>query len=139
MNPVQRRQWRMHVGGHPDLTLAQRHVLQMLEVFADYPDGTNARPGVAMLAETCRLKHSVVESALASGRRLKLIKQTARANPKRGLAATYRLVSIPTVVGVDSEFQPPRNDISTPTGWSPPDHYTRSLHQLTPRARRRCG
>jgi hypothetical protein len=87
--------------GEPDLTLAHKLVLLALETFADYPSGTNAYPGVTRLAETCRLRARAVEAALHQGRGLGLIEQTSRANPKRGLAASYRLVSTRTDGRVD--------------------------------------
>ena len=98
---------------HPDLTLAERMTLLALETFADFPDGTNARPGVAKLAEMCRLGERVVEEALHKARRLKLIEQTARANPKRKQAATYRLlplhVSTRTGARAETDFNPHEN------------------------------
>jgi hypothetical protein len=110
MNREQRRHWRQYVFGCPDLTLAERFVLLALETFADYPAGTNARPGVTALAEMCGLKTRAVEGALHHGRRLKLIDQTDRANPKLGLAATYRLLPLPistrTTMQVETDFNP---------------------------------
>ncbi len=95
MNPAQRREWRRRLFGCPELTPAQRLVLLALEGFADWPEGTNARPGVVRLAELCRLEERAVKRALGRGRELGLIEQTARANPRRGWAATHRLVSQP--------------------------------------------
>ena len=96
--------------GCTELTHAQRLVLLALETFADFPDGTNARPGVAALADICGLGTRVVELAFERGRRLKLIEQTGRANPKRGLAAVYRLLPAPistrTSVQVETDFNP---------------------------------
>lgn len=148
MSRLQRREWRPLVLGHPELTPAQKLVLLALETFADYPEGTNARPGVTLLARTCRLGQRVVEGALAQGRRLDLIEQTQRANPKRGLAASYRLISTRTSVQVEpgsartsvrvegafqpaqNEFQPARNGFSTRTSVQP----TKGEHQgRTPR------
>jgi hypothetical protein len=130
MNREQRRHWRRYVFGHPDLTLGERLVLLALETFADFPDGTNARPGVAVMAEMCGFRTRVVELALARGRQLRLIEQTARANPKLGLAATYRLVPLPistrTTVQVETDFNPHEtrfnpheDDISTRTTVQP--------------------
>lgn len=133
MAPEQRRAWRREVFAEPGLTSAQKVVLLALETFADYRDGTNARPGVAMLAEMCRLRTRVVESALQRGRLLGFIEQTARANPKRGHAATYRIISTRADVRPESTstrtsarveddfnphesgFQPARNGVSTRT------------------------
>ena len=45
--------WRRHVIGLPkaDLSPDQKLVHLALETFADYGDGTNARPGIQALAE----------------------------------------------------------------------------------------
>lgn len=85
----------------PELTAAQKVVLLALETFADYPGGTNARPGVDTLASMCGLDERTVRFALKAGQRLNLIEQTARANPKRGFAAVYRL--LPPGVSTGSE------------------------------------
>lgn len=137
MTPEQRRAWRRRVFAESELTAAQKLILLALETFADYPEGTNARPGVAILAEMCSLKTRVVEAALHEGRRLDLIERTARANPKRGQAACYRLVSTRTDMHVETgstrtdmriesgfqparnEFQPARNGVSTRTLMQP--------------------
>jgi hypothetical protein len=87
----ERRAWRRYVYGCPNLTAVQRLVLLALSDYTDFPAGTNARPGVATLAEICGCGTRVVEGALHRGRRLRLIEQTARANPKRGLAAIFKL------------------------------------------------
>lgn len=133
MTPDQRRAWRREVFAESGLTAAQKLVLLALETFADYQDGTNARPGVAVLAEMCGLGISAVEKALRQGRELGFIEQTLRANPKRGLASTYRLLSTRTDVRTEtvstrtservedtfnpyeSAFQPVREGISTRT------------------------
>ncbi|MBV5244334.1 helix-turn-helix domain-containing protein [Mycolicibacterium sp. PAM1] len=161
MNKQQRREWRAEVLGHSELTPAQKLVLLGLETFADYPEGTNARPGVAVLADRCRLKARAVEAALAQGRRLGLIEQTARANPKAGLAAVYRLLSTRTSVRIEADstrtsvrieadstrttvriedgfnphetvFQPARDDISTRTLMQP-------TNPITPRENTKGG
>jgi hypothetical protein len=126
MNRAERREWRRHVFGRADLTAAHKLVLLALETFADYPVGTNARPGMARLAEMCGLGNRVVDGALHHGRRLGLIEQTARANPKAGRAAVYRLVSTRTSVHVETDFnpheptfQPAQNDVSTRTSVRP--------------------
>ncbi|QZT60934.1 helix-turn-helix domain-containing protein [Mycolicibacterium austroafricanum] len=85
-------QWCGHVLRHPDLTPAHKLVLLALAQFSDYPQGTNARPGVEVLAEACGLGERVVLYALGAARRLKLIKQTQPANVKRGRAAVYQLL-----------------------------------------------
>lgn len=144
MTPTQWRSWRRHVLAHSELTAAQKLVLLALETFADYPAGTNARPGVVRLAETCGLKIRVVEGTLTLARQLELIEQTARANPKRGRAACYRLISTRTDMHVETvstrtsvqaesgfqpaqnEFQPARNSVSTRTSVQP----TESEHQV---------
>lgn len=112
---AQRREWRDRVFGHPELSLASKLVLLALETFADYPSGANARPGVAGLMEKCGgLSDRAVRTALTDGKRIGLIERTRRANPKRGLAAVYRLVSTGTGVPVD--------DVSTGTSAPVDDH-----------------
>lgn len=148
MKRQERRDWCREVLA-TEMTPAQRLVLLALETFADYADGTNARPGVARLAEMCRLQTRVVEAALHEGRRLGLIEQTGRANPKRGLAACYRLVSTRADMRPEGDstradmhvesgfnphgkaFQPARNSVSTRTSMQPtqsvtPTHNTRA-------------
>lgn len=93
MTPEQRRAWRRHVLGAPELTHAQRLVLLALETFADYADGTNAHPGETLLASVCDLQPRAVRYALGRGERLGLIAVTA--NAKRGSATVYRLVPVP--------------------------------------------
>lgn len=142
MNKYERIEWRTGVFGHPELTPAQKLVLLKLETFADYPAGTNARPGVAALANQCRLKPRAVEGALQLGRELQLIEQTSRANPRRGHAAVYRLLSTRTEMRIEDEFnphddadgmevlsardevQPARNGVSTRTSVQPTNPIT---------------
>lgn len=93
MTPEQRRDWRDQVLGNQALTLAQRVVLLALETFADYQDGTNARPGIERLTQKCGLTERAVETALKRGREVGLIQRTA--NGYKGHAAVYRLVPIP--------------------------------------------
>jgi len=112
MNRKQRTRWRASVLGCVDLTAAHKVVLLALETFADYPAGTNARPGTERLAEMCNLKTRAVEGALQRGRDLGLIERTARANPKRHLAAVYRLVSTRTSVRVETDFNPHETDFN---------------------------
>ena len=155
MNAAQRRDWRAYVFGCADLTPGQRLVLLALEGYADWPQGTNARPGVEGLAALCGCGHRVVEYALARGRALNLIKRTSRANPKRGLAAVYKLLPAPvsTRTGIrvedthnphdgadrngfnphETQFQPARDDVSTRTSVQPtnpliPIHNTYEVH-----------
>ena len=124
MDRDQRRHWRRYVIGCADLTPAQRIVLLALETFADFPSGTNARPGGAVLAEMCELSRRAVELALGRGRELNLICQTVRANPKAHRAAVYRLVPVPvsmrTTVRLEPDFNPndgsPRNDFKANDG-----------------------
>ncbi len=94
MNVAQRRVWRTFVYGCADLTPGQRLALLALSEFADWPAGTNARPSVKKLAAMCGFQERVVKEALQRGRDLKLIERTARANPKRHLAAVYRLLTV---------------------------------------------
>lgn len=93
VTPEQRRDWRDYVLGAEALTLAQRIVLLALETFADYGDGTNARPGIERLVQKCGLTERAVETALKRGRELGLILRTA--NGFKRHAAVYRLVPIP--------------------------------------------
>ena len=82
MTGAQWHQWTRWVLGSDSLTDAQKLVLLALQTFADYPAGTNARPGVATMAVACGLKERAVRYALEAGERLKLIEQTGPANPK---------------------------------------------------------
>jgi hypothetical protein len=95
MNREQRNAWLDHVFSTNDLTNGERLVLLMLERFADFSDGTNARPGTDTLAVKLGCGRRVVELALHKGRQLNLIEQTSRANPKRRRAAVYRIVPLP--------------------------------------------
>lgn len=137
MNVEQRRQWRRHVFGCTELTAGERLVLLALAEFADFKSGADARPGVACLAVMCGLKSRVVERALARGRELSLIEQVARANPRRNLAAVYRLVPVPdstrtsvrldedstrTDVRIETEFNPHETGFQPARACSPPDH-----------------
>lgn len=101
MNPEQRRAWRRSVFAYAnaDLRPAQKIVLLALETFADYPAGTNARPGINNLAAMCALDERTARYALKAGEQLRLIERTGRANPKRGLAAVYRLLPQPVSTG----------------------------------------
>jgi hypothetical protein len=137
MTGTQWHRWTRWVLGSDSLTDAQKLVLLALQTFADYPAGTNARPGVATLAVACGLKERAVRYALEAGERLKLIEQTKPANPKRGHAATYRLISSGTAIPVESvssgtrvpvengssgtamQFQVARSDTSSGTGVPP--------------------
>lgn len=108
MNREQRREWRRFVFSCSDLTVGQRLVLLALETFADFPEGTNAHPGNGLLAEWCGFGTTEVENALRQGRKLALIEKTARQNPKRGLAAVYRLLpvsfSTPTIKQLETDL-----------------------------------
>ncbi len=116
MDREQRRHWRLDVFS-ADMTAAQKVILLALETFADFPAGTNARPGIAALAKMCGLGTRVVDSALAEGQRRGFIEQTARANPKRGLAAVYRLLS--TRTSVRTEQDSTRTSVRTESGFNP--------------------
>lgn len=143
MNQAQRRDWHNSVIAHHELTPSAKVVLLALETYVDYDNGCNAHPGIDQLAKSCALGRTAVKDALAAGRRLRLIEQTSRANPKAGLAAVYRLVSIAATPalepdfngrddgsrngfqGPDSEFQGPDSSVSraahaAPTTSSPP-------------------
>jgi hypothetical protein len=92
VTPEQRRQWVRVVLGHEDLTSAHKVVLMALETYADYRDGTNARPGEVNLARVSGLGVRAVRYALERGQQLGLIERTSAANSRAGLAAVYRLV-----------------------------------------------
>jgi hypothetical protein len=125
MNRQERLEWSDFVFASHELRPAHKLVLLALSKFSDWPTGTNARPGVALLADRCALSHRAVDAALNVGRCLGLIEQTARANPKRHLAATYRLlpapVSIRTSVRTQRESEPTstRTSVRTETGFQP--------------------
>lgn len=157
MTPEQRREWRKTVFGfaNPDLKHAHKVVLLALETFADYPEGTNARPGVDRLAEWCSVNESTVRRAIEAGQQLGLIEQTARANPKRNLAAVYRLLPqivstvhastlddistvhastldtpiAPTFNRAQSAFLPGRNAVSTVHACTPTNTHQTNNHQ----------
>lgn len=92
MTPESRRQWIRTVLGMPkqDLPDAQKVVLLALETFADWRDGTNARPAVATLSTMCNCDRRTVTRALARGRQLHLLELTA--NAAQHHPAVYRLV-----------------------------------------------
>jgi hypothetical protein len=94
MNKTEHREWRICVLG-ADLTWAQKVILLALETFADYPAGTNARPGVELLADMCGCDRHTVGEALDAGVEVGLIEQTARQVPKKKRAAVYRLLPQP--------------------------------------------
>ena len=100
--------WRRRVIGmhKTELSPSQKLVLLMLETFADYRDGTNAHPGIQVLAEMCGLTTNAVGTALRRGRDLDLIERTDVANRGGGKADVYRLVLTPTAVGATSPFTP---------------------------------
>lgn len=153
MTPDQRRAWRRRVFSfaHADLRPAQKVVLLALETFADYPAGTNARPGINHLATMCALDERTVRFALKAGEQLNLIDKTARANPKRGLAAVYRLLPEsfssgsldpvgdvstgstdplePIFNRIESQFQPDQIDVSTGSTDPPTNPYQLNNHQ----------
>lgn len=148
MDRAQRREWRRHVFGCADLTHGERLVLLALEGFADYPAGTNARPGRAVLAEMCGLGTRVADSALAKGQRLKLIDQTGRANPKAGLAAVYRLLPAPVSTRTsvrpetdfnshETDFNSHEDDISTRTSVRPTNKEHQAIDTKDKHARAR--
>ena len=94
--------WRWRVIATPKTALSpsQKLVLLMLETFADYRDGTNAHPGIQVLAEMCGLTPNAIGTALGRGRDLGLIERTEPANRGGGKSDVYRLVFTPTAVGV---------------------------------------
>lgn len=88
-----RRQWTRLVLRMPckELSSAHKTVLLALEGYADYRDGTGAHPGEQNLSEAAGVDVRTVRRALAAGRSLGLIQQTAAANPKAGKAAEYSI------------------------------------------------
>ena len=126
MTPEQRRQWRAEIFTNDALTAAQKLVLLALETFADYRDGTNARPGEATLAAMCGLSPRAVRSALRQGKQLRLIERTGSANSRRGLADVYRLATTGTTVPV----------ISATTGTTVPVNNSHDRNGSTPRPER---
>lgn len=100
--------WRRRVIAMPkgDLSPSQKLVLLMLETFADYRDGTNAHPGIQVLADMCGLTTNAVGPALRHGRDLNLIERTEVANRGGGKADVYRLILTPTAVGVTPLLTP---------------------------------
>lgn len=153
MTPEQRRAWRRRVFAfaNADLRPAQKIVLLALETFADYPAGTNARPGINNLAAMCALDERTARYALKAGEQLRLIERTGRANPKRGLAAVYRLLpqSVstgpsdpldevstgstgplePTFNRIERAFLPDQIDVSTGPLDPPTNPYQLNNHQ----------
>ncbi|MEH3129155.1 MAG: hypothetical protein PGN27_04240 [Mycolicibacterium neoaurum] len=87
---MDRYEWLERVLGHCDLTATQKLVLIALWACTD-DLGANARPGTQALARLCRVGSRAVDGALAAGRRLELLEQTSRANPRRRQMAEYRL------------------------------------------------
>lgn len=116
MTPEQRRHWvRVVLSFDPALlTAAQKNVLLALETFADYRNGTNARPGETNLAALCALTPRAVRTALARGRELGLIEQTGLANSRMGLAAVYRLLPNNAVVGFVGPVDHPTTGTAVP-------------------------
>ncbi len=107
--------WRRRVIAMPKgaLSPSQKLVLLMLETFADYRDGTNAHPGIQVLAEMCGLTTNAVGPALRHGRDLNLIERTEVANRGGGKADVYRLILAPTAVGVTAPLTPTAVGVST--------------------------
>ena len=93
MTPAQRREWRLAVLGHRDLSPRHRLVLLALHETADYADGTNAWPGNDKLAAMCGVDRATATRGLTAGVALRLIERTA--NARRGRNAVYRLLPVP--------------------------------------------
>lgn len=105
MTPEQRYKWRLHVLGAKGLPPAQRLVILALENYANWSDGTNAHPGVDKLARTCGVDEKTVRRALETAwKKLGLIEQTVRANPKAGNAAVWKLVSTGLGSPLETDF-----------------------------------
>lgn len=109
-----RRKWMRLVLRMPtaELSASCKTVLLALESYADYRDGTGAHPGEQNLAEAAGVDVRTVRRALAAGRSLALIKQTAAANPKAGKAAEYSL-TLPGQPGGSTGHACPVNNSTT--------------------------
>ena len=114
-----------------DLTGDQKVVTLALAEFADFTNGTNARPGVDRLAEMCGLKERAVRGALGRATELRLIEKTGSANGKRGIANVYRLITtgttVPPVDETTGTVVPP---VEQTTGTNRSNHrHHRAAHQ----------
>ena len=80
-----------------ELPPSRAFVLTRLMLYADYPDGRNAHPGIDQLARDLSVSHSTVTRALSDGRRLGLIVQTKRGGSfgEYKIASTYAFVVRP--------------------------------------------
>ncbi len=109
-----RRQWTRLVLRMPakDLSAASKTVLLALEGYADYRDGTGAHPGEQNLAEASGVDVRTVRRALATGRTLGLIQQTAPANPKAHKSAVYSL-TLPAHAASSTGHTSPVNNSTT--------------------------
>lgn len=96
-----------------DLSAAGKTVLLALSTYAHYGNGTGAFPGEELLATDTGLDVRTVRRALTAGRAQALIEQTARANPKGGTAAVYRLTFPRPLDNVSSGHHSPVNSAST--------------------------
>lgn len=106
-----RRLWKRMVLRMPgaELSAACKTVLLALEDYADYRDGTGAHPGEQNLSEAAGVDVRTVRRALAAGRALGLIRQTAPANPKAGKAAEYSLTLPAAAAGSIGHASPVHN------------------------------
>ncbi|WP_142282927.1 helix-turn-helix domain-containing protein [Mycobacterium aquaticum] len=95
-----------------ELSASCKTVLLALEGYADYRDGTGAHPGEQNLSEAAGVDVRTVRRALAAGRALGLIQQTAAANPKAGKAAEYRL-TLPAADDSSTGHASPVNNSTT--------------------------
>ncbi|OCB45565.1 hypothetical protein A5721_16350 [Mycobacterium vulneris] len=109
-----RRRWTKLVLRMPstELSAANKTVLLALESYADYRDGTGAHPGEQNLSEAAGVDVRTVRRALAAGRNLGLILQTAAANPKAGKAAEYS-ITLPGPNGISTGQPSPVNNSTT--------------------------
>ena len=111
MNANEWFEWGRLVRAHGSLSAQQKLVLLSLADFADFPSGTNARPGNKALGEACGCSDDTAGEALRRGIDLGLIEMTARHVPKARRAAVYRLLpTISSLVATGVE------DGSNPTG-----------------------
>lgn len=123
-----RRLWKRLVLRMPsaDLSASHKTVLLALEDYADYRDGTGAHPGEQNLSVAAGVDVRTVRRALAAGKTLGLIEQTAAANPKAGKAAEYRL-TLPAAAAGSTGHQGPVN--SPTTGHASPVNNPTAGHQ----------
>lgn len=136
-----RYEWRRTVNRDHRLTHAERRVLFELESYAN-PDGTNAHPGVELIAENLLtdertpMSEKTVRRALKRAQELGYIEQTAKARRAGDvwLAAVWRLVlaADSAEASPDTQMSGHPVDNASITGHFESDHRTFSDHHRTP-------